>query len=87
VKHQHESSAFKPICRFGNDCHYAHIHPITCQPYIFSSNELDAIKEKQILGRRRARRRLTERILTVEMMIWDLEELGMGMTSDEEEDD
>ena len=86
VRQQHESSAFKPVCRFGNDCHYAHTHPITRQPYIFSSAELDAIKDKSILSQRRARHRLTEQILTAEMMLWRLAALELGMTSDEDED-
>lgn len=87
VKQQHKSAAFKPICKFGNDCHYAHTHPIARQPYIFSSAELDAIKGKQILNRRRARHRLAEQVLTAEMMLWGLAALELGMTSDEEEGD
>ncbi|KAK2739658.1 hypothetical protein FQN57_006491 [Myotisia sp. PD_48] len=31
---------FRPICYFGNDCHYAHIHPTTKEQYIFSDAEL-----------------------------------------------
>lgn len=81
VKQQRQSSTFRLVCRFGNDCHYAHNHPITRQPYIFSSAELDAIKDNQSLNRRRARHRLAERILTTEMMLWEL-----GIISDEEYD-
>jgi E3 ubiquitin-protein ligase makorin len=86
VKDQNEPSAFKPVCRFGNDCHYAHSHPITRQPYVFSSAELDAVKDKRLLNRRRARNRLAEQILTAEMMLWGLAALELEMTSDEEED-
>jgi hypothetical protein len=33
-----------PKCRFGNECHYAHIDPITKEPFIFSSGQLQQMR-------------------------------------------
>jgi hypothetical protein len=88
VKQQLDSSTFRPSCRFGNDCHYAHMHPITGQPHVFSSAELDTIKNKQNLNRRRARQRSAERFLAAQMIILGLADLNLRMSSfDEEEED
>ncbi|KAG0653103.1 RING-type E3 ubiquitin transferase makorin-1 [Hyphodiscus hymeniophilus] len=37
---------FRPKCKFGNDCHYAHKHPVTKEPYIFSEAELKIRRRK-----------------------------------------
>ncbi|KAI5307843.1 hypothetical protein KEM55_007261 [Ascosphaera atra] len=36
--------AFKPRCRFGNDCHYLHIDPKTGEPYIFPDSDLQYLR-------------------------------------------
>lgn len=85
VKCRQESYAFKPVCRFGNDCHYAHIHPVNRQPYIFSSAELDEMKSKRRV-KRRAQRLLAEQFMVEEMLLWGLESLELEAISDEEYD-
>src|SRR5882762_317561 len=59
VSRQIYCSTINPTCKFGNKCHYAHIHPATDRPYEFASAELDAIKKRN-LDRRRARQRSAE---------------------------
>lgn len=36
---------FRPMCFFGNRCHYAHTQPISGEPYVFSDQELVVIEE------------------------------------------
>jgi E3 ubiquitin-protein ligase makorin len=80
---QGDSSTFNPICRFGNDCHYAHLHPLTGQPHIFSSTELDTIKKKRTLDRRRARQS-AERAMAAQYMMLRMAALDLGTSDDDE---
>jgi E3 ubiquitin-protein ligase makorin len=81
---QGDSSTFNPMCRFGNDCHYAHLHPLTGQPHIFSSTELDTIKKKRTLDRRRARQS-AERAMAAQYMMLRMAALDLGTSDDDEE--
>ncbi|EEP82334.1 predicted protein [Uncinocarpus reesii 1704] len=39
---------FRPRCGFANQCHYAHIDPVTNKPYIFSQLEIKRMKRKRL---------------------------------------
>jgi len=84
VKQQDGSSSFKPICKFGNDCHYAHMHPVTGLPHIFSSIELDTIKMKR---RRRAPRSAERAALTAQWMMIRLAALDLDLSDGDDDDD
>ncbi|OJD18966.1 hypothetical protein AJ78_01078 [Emergomyces pasteurianus Ep9510] len=49
--------AFSGECLFGNECHFAHNHPITKAPYIFTRNEISLMKRANHERRARALRR------------------------------
>ena len=42
-----DTPEFRPVCYFGNTCHYAHKHPVSNEPYVFSPEELEAIERKR----------------------------------------
>jgi E3 ubiquitin-protein ligase makorin len=42
---------FRPKCKFGNGCHYAHTHPITKEPYIFSDVQINRSRRRRSLPR------------------------------------
>ncbi|OJD22940.1 hypothetical protein ACJ73_05707 [Blastomyces percursus] len=48
---------FSGECLFGNECHFAHIHPITKVPYIFTKKEISSMKRANHARRARAFRR------------------------------
>ncbi|EEH40004.2 hypothetical protein PAAG_02193 [Paracoccidioides lutzii Pb01] len=60
---------FSGECLFGNECHFAHIHPITKTPYVFSKKEISLMKranhERRSRAIRRALRRRTGRAFIV----------------------
>ncbi|EEH20172.2 hypothetical protein PABG_02431 [Paracoccidioides brasiliensis Pb03] len=60
---------FSGECLFGNECHFAHIHPITKAPYVFSKKEISLMKranhERRSRAIRRALRRRTGRAFIV----------------------
>ncbi|OAX81528.1 hypothetical protein ACJ72_04136 [Emergomyces africanus] len=49
--------AFSGECLFGNECHFAHNHPLTKAPYIFTSKEIASMKRANHARRARALRR------------------------------
>ncbi|KKZ62826.1 hypothetical protein EMCG_02821 [[Emmonsia] crescens] len=49
--------AFSGECLFGNECHFAHIHPVTKAPYIFTRKEITSMKRANHARRARAIRR------------------------------
>jgi E3 ubiquitin-protein ligase makorin len=70
VKWPSLTPSLQPNCRFGNDCHYAHIHPITLEPYVFSATELNSISLR----------------LHIDKLILDLDELMTGAVESEGSD-
>jgi E3 ubiquitin-protein ligase makorin len=38
---------FRPKCKFGNSCHYAHRHPLSKEPYIFSEEEINRSRRRR----------------------------------------
>lgn len=38
---------FVPKCSFANKCHYAHLDPITKEPYVFSASEIRDMKRRR----------------------------------------
>ncbi|EQL34362.1 hypothetical protein BDFG_03720 [Blastomyces dermatitidis ATCC 26199] len=52
---------FSGECLFGNECHFAHIHPITKVPYIFTKKEISSMKRANHARRARALRRAIRR--------------------------
>ncbi|KLJ09358.1 hypothetical protein EMPG_15221 [Blastomyces silverae] len=53
--------SFSGECLFGNECHFAHIHPITKVPYIFTKKEITSMKRANHARRARALRRAIRR--------------------------
>ncbi|KAK2737016.1 hypothetical protein FQN55_001348 [Onygenales sp. PD_40] len=50
---------FSGACVFGNQCHFAHVNPITQAPYVFTPRELSMMKRENYARRaRQLRRRL-----------------------------
>ncbi|PGG96202.1 hypothetical protein GX51_07943 [Blastomyces parvus] len=49
--------SFSGECLFGNECHFAHIHPITKEPYTFTRQEISSMKRANHARRARALRR------------------------------
>ncbi|PGG95259.1 hypothetical protein AJ79_10159 [Helicocarpus griseus UAMH5409] len=48
---------FSGECLFGNECHFAHIHPLTKEPYIFTKKEITTMKRANHARRAREIRR------------------------------
>ncbi|KAG5301559.1 zinc finger, C3HC4 type (RING finger) domain-containing protein [Histoplasma ohiense] len=48
---------FSGECLFGNECHFAHIHPVTNAPYTFTKKEIASMKRANHARRARAMRR------------------------------
>ncbi|EDN09551.1 predicted protein [Histoplasma mississippiense (nom. inval.)] len=48
---------FSGECLFGNECHFAHVHPITNAPYTFTKKEIASMKRANHARRARAMRR------------------------------
>ena len=70
---------FRPKCRFGNSCHYAHTHPVTKEPYIFSDEE----KRRTCRKPRQDRAWYFEEMMLMERMFNDL---GFGYDIEDESD-
>jgi E3 ubiquitin-protein ligase makorin len=68
---------FRPKCKFGNSCHYAHKHPITKEPYTFSEEEMNR-------GRRRPRQRRHQISEEIAMMEAIFNSMGGGYGSDDD---
>ncbi|KAI5289012.1 hypothetical protein KEM52_000944 [Ascosphaera acerosa] len=73
---------FRGRCQYGNDCLFAHIHPQTGEPYIFTekdiekSNQRDAAKRLRAVERRRRTRPSDPASFAVSridslMMLWE----------------
>ncbi|KAI5291404.1 hypothetical protein KEM54_004939 [Ascosphaera aggregata] len=60
---------FKPRCKFGNDCHYAHTHPMTGEPHIFTQSELEHMQSR---FRQRRSYFISDRLLNDSLAIWDM---------------
>lgn len=52
-----QDTPFRPRCRFANDCHYAHLHPETRQPYVFSAEDLRRMEDNRRIRVFRSTRR------------------------------
>ncbi|KAH0544369.1 hypothetical protein FGG08_001510 [Glutinoglossum americanum] len=52
-----------PKCRFGNECHYAHLDPVTKEPFIFSTGQLQQMRLDRARLPDRAADRLAEEAL------------------------
>ncbi|KAK2810081.1 hypothetical protein FQN50_003275 [Emmonsiellopsis sp. PD_5] len=57
---------FSGACVFGNQCHFAHINPITQAPYVFTPRELSMMKRENYARRARQLRRARRRLLVTE---------------------
>jgi E3 ubiquitin-protein ligase makorin len=72
---------YKFKCQFGNGCHYAHTHPTSKEPYVFSEEEL-------LQSRRRRPRRRIDRAAQFldEMAIMEMlfSDLAVGYQSNDE---
>ncbi|KAI5305722.1 hypothetical protein KEM56_003516 [Ascosphaera pollenicola] len=60
---------FKPRCRFGNDCHYAHIHPETGKPHTFTEAELERMNPRSRRGRSLY---ISDRLLDDSLALWEM---------------
>jgi E3 ubiquitin-protein ligase makorin len=67
-----QDSVDKFKCQFGNSCHYAHIHPVTKQPYVFSKEELLRSRPKQPRRGRVSRSQFMDEMAIMEMLFSDL---------------
>jgi len=72
VKDSDSTAGLKFKCQFGNSCHYAHTHPITKEPYIFSKEEL--LRSRPRLARRRIDRtaQFLDEMAIMEMLFSDM---------------
>jgi E3 ubiquitin-protein ligase makorin len=78
------SPEYKFKCQFGNGCHYAHTHPITKQPYIFSKEELLRSRPRQPRRRDRiSRLQFMDEMAIMEMLFGDLAVGGEWVDEDD----
>lgn len=63
------SVKFRPRCRFGNDCHYAHIHPETGEPHVFNEEELYGMDSRYRTGRSTF---ISDRLLEDSFSLWHM---------------
>lgn len=76
---------YKFKCKFGNNCHYSHIHPVTKEQYVFSEEELRPPPRP----RRRNRAQILEDVAIMEMLWNDFTDgyLSVDAWFDEDEDE